>query len=169
MAREDMVKEVLKKTGYHPLEGKGIIVKFAPENLSDQIVRFFSTEYYVMQICEEGLVLVPFSKWTLALEKKVALEIPRTAVRKVTVTEEYLNYRIALDTEDGVISLSAQQAELSEFRSSGLLACGISGVSGGLTGVKHFKVINWHRNNLQRTLEALEKFGFPEFDKGETA
>lgn len=168
MAREDMVKEVLKKAGYHPLDGKGIIVKYAPENLSDQIIQFFSTEYYVMHLCEEALVLVPFSKWTAALEKKVALEIPRSTIRKATVREEYLNYRITLDTEDGVISLTAQQAELSEFRSSGLLAYGISGLSGGLAGAKYFKIENWHRNNLSQTLQALQNFNFQEYDQ-ETA
>ena len=78
-------------------------------------------------------MLVPFSKITLSLKKEVALEIPYESIHKVEVREDMLNYRIELDTDDGLIALSAQQKELSEFRSSGTLAAGISGLNTSAT------------------------------------
>ena len=110
-----------------------------------------------MQMCTDSLVLVPFGKLALDLKKEVALEIPYDRIRKAEVREDLLNYRIELDTEDGLIALSAQQKELSEFRSSGTLAAGISGLSTGLAGAGFLKPENWHRANLDATLEALKE------------
>ena len=40
MAKEAKVWEVIKNAGYEPIENKSIIVSYAPENLSDAIVKF---------------------------------------------------------------------------------------------------------------------------------
>lgn len=157
MATEKKINTILKEAGYNPMEGRAIIVTYAPANLSEKITRFFSNEFFVLQMCENSLVLVPFSKMTLALKKEVALEIPYEAIRKVEVREDMLNYRIELDTDDGLIALSAQQKELSEFRSSGTLAAGISGLNTGAAVSGFLKVENWHRANLDAVLETLKK------------
>lgn len=39
MAKEAKVWEVIKNAGYEPIENKSIIVSYAPENLSDAIVK----------------------------------------------------------------------------------------------------------------------------------
>ena len=139
------------------MEGRAIIVTYAPANLSEKITRFFSNEFFVLQMCENSLVLVPFSKMTLALKKEVALEIPYESIHKVEVKEDMLNYRIELHTDDGMIALSAQQKELSEFRSSGTLAAGMSSLNTGAAVSGFFKVENWHRTNLDAVLETLKK------------
>ena len=96
MASEKKVWEIIRDTGFDPLEDRGIIVKYAPENLSGKIADFFSMEFYVLQLCREELVLVPFSTLTAGLKKEVTLQIPYADIRSVE--------------------------ELSEFRSSGALS-----------------------------------------------
>lgn len=41
MAKEKKVNEIIREAGYDPEEGKAIVVKYAPGNLSDQIAQFF--------------------------------------------------------------------------------------------------------------------------------
>ncbi|KAI4450557.1 hypothetical protein C823_005094 [Eubacterium plexicaudatum ASF492] len=156
MAKEMKVIEMIRKAGYEPREGNTIIVKYAPKNMSEQIVQFFSTEFYILQICKDFVVLMPIINLSWGRKKEVALEIPIEDILNVTVTEEYLNYRIRLETKNGTIDLSAQQKELSEFRSSGTLATGIGALNVGIMGSKSLEKINWHRNNLDQTLEALK-------------
>ena len=55
-----------------------------------------------------------------------------------------------------MIALSAQQKELSEWRHSGTLSVGMSGLGSGIMGSGALKVANWHRSNLDATLEALK-------------
>lgn len=157
MPSEKIVRDVIKEAGFSPIENRSIIVTYAPGNLSEKIVRFFSNEFFVLQMCESSLVLLPFGRMSLMLKKDVALEIPYKNIRKVTIQEDMLNYRIELDTDEGVIALSAQQKELSEFRTSGTLSVGMSGLGSGITGAKYLKVKNWHRSNLDATLEALRQ------------
>lgn len=69
---------------------------------------------------------------------------------KIEVEPAGLNYHLIIDTESGRITLSTQQKELSDFRSSGLL---------GYEGSKNWKRLfmrNWHKENLDATLEALK-------------
>lgn len=160
MASRKKVEEIVRKAGYTPMENRAIVVTYAPANLSDQIARFFSNEFYVLQMCENSLILIPFGKLMLDLKKEVALEIPYDRIHGVEIRENMLNYRIELDTEDGQIALSAQQKELSEFRSSGTLAAGISGLNTGIGGAGFLKEDNWHRTNLDGTLEALKKLAY---------
>ena len=69
MATEKKVFEIIKEAGFEPIEDKGIVVKYAPENLSAKIANFFSMEFYVLQLCKDELVLVPFSTITAGLKK----------------------------------------------------------------------------------------------------
>lgn len=156
MPSEKIVHDILKKAGYSPMKDRSIIVTYAPANLSEKIVRFFSNEFFVLQMCESSLILLPFGRMSFMLKKNVALEIPYKSIRKVDIQEDMLNYRIELDTDDGIIALSAQQKELSEFRTSGTLSVGMSGLGSGITGSKYLKVKNWHRSNLDATLESLK-------------
>ena len=152
MPAEKIVKEIIKDAGYTPMEDRAIIVTYAPANLSEKITRFFSNEFFVLQMCESSLVLLPFGRMSFMLKKNVALEIPYDSIHKVEIREDLLNYRIELDTDDGLIALSAQQKELSEFRTSGTLSVGMSGLGSGIVGPKELKVENWHRSNLDATL-----------------
>lgn len=160
MPAEKIVKEMIKDAGYTPMEDRAIIVTYAPANLSEKITRFFSNEFFVLQMCESSLVLLPFGRMSFMLKKNVALEIPYDSIHKVEIREDLLNYRIELDTDDGLIALSAQQKELSEFRTSGTLSVGMSGLGSGIVGPKELKVENWHRSNLDATLEALKALPF---------
>ena len=56
-----------------------------------------------------------------------------------------LNYQIAIITDTDTIRLTAQQKELSGFRSTGMLAFYNDGL----------KVSNWHKENLDGTLKML--------------
>ena len=87
MASEKKVWEIIRDAGFDPLEDRGIIVKYAPENLSGKIADFFSMEFYVLQLCREELVLVPFSTLTAGLKKEVTLQIPYADIRSVEVRE----------------------------------------------------------------------------------
>lgn len=42
MANEQRVRDILVNAGFEPVEDRGIIVKFAPANLSAAIANFFS-------------------------------------------------------------------------------------------------------------------------------
>lgn len=149
MATEKKVFEIIKEAGFEPIEDKGIVVKYAPENLSAKIANFFSMEFYVLQLCKDELVLVPFSTITAGLKKEVTLQIPYSTIKSVAVTEDMLNYQIAITTDTDTIHLTAQQKELSGFRSTGMLAFYNDGL----------KMSNWHKENLDGTLEALKNIG----------
>lgn len=145
MATEKKVFEVIKEAGFEPIKDKGIIVKYAPENLSAKIANFFSMEFYVLQLCTDELVLVPFSTITAGLKKEVTLQIPYSTIESVEITEDMLNYQIAITTDTDTIRLTAQQKELSDFRSAGVLAFYNEGL----------KMSNWHKENLDGTLKTL--------------
>ncbi len=146
MATERKVWEIIKNAGFEPVADRGIIVKYAPENLSDKIAQFFSMEFYVLQLCKDEMVLVPFSTLTAALKKEVTLQIPYSAVKTVEVREDMLNYQIAITTDTDTIRLTAQQKELSDFRAAGALTFYSEGL----------KMSSWHKENLDATLEALK-------------
>lgn len=122
MASEKTLLTVLAELGLEPLDDRAIVVKFAPENLSAKIARFFSLEFYVLQLCKDKLVLLPFSQLTLALKREVALEIPYSEIQSVSVNEDGLNYRITITTLGDTIRLTTQQKELMGFRTSAMLS-----------------------------------------------
>ena len=150
MPAEKYVTEFVKEAGFTPIPDRAIIVTYAPANMSERIAKFFSNEFFALQMCQDSLVLLPFGRMSLMLKKDVALEIPYHTIRKVEIKEDMLNWRIELDTDEGMIALSAQQKELSE------LSVGMSGLGSGITGSGALKVANWHRSNLDATLEALK-------------
>ena len=144
--------EIIKAAGYEPIENRSIVVSYASSNLSDAIIKFFTEakEFFVLQICREELVLVPYGKISWGLKKEVTMSIPFSDIQKIEVEPAGLNYHLIIDTESGRITLSTQQKELSDFRSSGLL---------GYEGSKNWKrffMRNWHKENLDATLEALK-------------
>lgn len=150
MASEKTLLTVLAELGLEPLDDRAIVVKFAPENLSAKIPRFFSMEFYVLQLCKDKLVLLPFSQLTLALKREVALEIPYSEIQSVSVDEDGLNYRITITTLDDTIRLTAQQKELMGFRTSAMLSWdGIKFIYGSDD--------TWHGRNLDATLADLAK------------
>ncbi|HIV51939.1 MAG TPA: hypothetical protein H9748_00415 [Candidatus Mediterraneibacter norwichensis] len=146
MAKEAKVWEIIREAGFEPIENKSIIVSYAPANLSDAIVRFLgvSTEFFALQICRDELVLVSFGRLDWGLKKDAALVIPFSEIMDVEIKDAALNYHITIRTEKDVITLSAQQKELSALRSSGMLG-------GSLTEG------NWHSENLDSTLQMLQE------------
>lgn len=152
MASEKTLLTVLAELGLEPLDDRAIVVKFAPENLSAKIARFFSLEFYVLQLCKDKLVLLPFSQLTLALKREVALEIPYSEIQSVSVNEDGLNYLVTITTLDDTIRLTAQQKELMVFRTSAMLSWdGIKFIYGSDD--------TWHGRNLDATLAELAKLG----------
>ena len=103
-----------------------------------------SNEFFVIQICADELVLVPFSKMTRVLKKEVALEIPFDTIEDIQVAASGLNYIITIRTAQDELRLSAQQKELSDLRLTGILANEELGK-------------NWHKKNLDETLQALKE------------
>ncbi len=150
MATERKILEILREAGFDPIEDRGIVVKYAPENLSARLAQFFSMEFYALQLCRRELVLLPFSALTAGIRREVALRLPYDEIRRVTVSEDLLNYRIAIETGEGAVTLTAQQKELSDLRTAGML----SFYSEGLLSVS-----SWHRENLDATLQALQALG----------
>lgn len=145
MANTKRMNNILEKIGFEPEEGKMIVVTYAPENLSDRIRKLLWNNFYALSLCEESIVLIPFSAYWMDAKKEVALELPYSAIRSVNVKESGLNYRIDIQLENEVISLMTQQAELSDFRMSGMYS------------LEDWSFVhNWHKNNLKGTLEALE-------------
>lgn len=149
MATEVSVYEVMKQLGYTPIEDKCIVVKYAPANLSAKLMDFFSIEYYVLQLCENELVLAPFKMISWDIKKEVTLSLPKAAIKSVTVTEDAMNYRIDIQTETDTVSLSAQQKEASFLRSSGTLASEYT-LMGSIKS-------NWHAENLDGVLADLKQ------------
>ena len=142
------VQKFTREAGYKPLEDRCIIVKYAPENLSEQITAFFNSEFYVLQMCEHEIILLPFNTTWGNLRKDVSLVLPYGDIQCVELKDDMLNTVITIRTESDTIRLTTQQAELSDLRSSGIYASIYSGF---------FK--NWHKENLDGTLKALAELG----------
>ena len=152
MAREDKIWEYVREAGYQPLEKRCIIVKPAPDNLSEKIVSFLKTmiecEFCALQMCEHELIMLPFdSMWTY-LKKEASLVLPYKEIQSVTLEDDLLNTMIVIHTEDDEIRLTTQQKALSDLRVSSLYATQFAG------GYK-----NWHKENIDDTLKALTALG----------
>lgn len=156
MPAEKFVHDFVKEAGFDPIPDRAIIVTYAPATLSEKVAKFFSNEFFALQMCKDSLVLLPFGRMSYSLKKDVALEIPYASIHNVAVTEDLFNWRIELDTDEGLIALSAQQKELNALRTSGTLSVGMSGYGSGVTREGITKKDNWHRANLDATLAALK-------------
>ena len=146
-----MSKEVQKfihQAGYQPLVDRCIIVKYAPKNLSEQIPAFFKAEFYVLQMCEHEIVLLPFNRVWRYLCKDVSLVLPYEDIQLVELEDVKFNTVITIRTRSDTIRLTAQQAALSGLRCSGRYAVLYAG---------SFR--NWHKDNMDGTLKALTELG----------
>ena len=85
MAKE--VQKFIQEAGYQPLEDRCIIVKYAPANLSEQVTAFFKAEFYVLQMCEHEIVLLPFNRAWHYLHKDVSLVLPYGDIQSVELEE----------------------------------------------------------------------------------
>ena len=150
MASTKRIIQVLERLGFEPEENKSIVVSYAPVNLSDKIRKLFFNNFYSFSLCKESIVMLPFSTMWADVKKEVALELPYSSILGIEVEEDGLSYRIdiKMEDEDEVISLMAQQGELSELRSSGAYS------------LEDWTCTNtWHKNNLKETLKALKEIG----------
>lgn len=149
MAREERVWEYAVDTGFTPLEDRCIIVKGAAGDLSEKIVRFFETcDVAVLQMCENELILLPFSPLWATLERDVTLVVPYEDIESVKLVDDLLNVIIDIETRGDAVRLTTQQKELSDIRLSGIYATQYAG------GFK-----NWHAENVNLTLQALSELG----------
>lgn len=149
------INEISRELGFEPQEGKCIIVKFLPPNLSARLVDFFVGDFYVLQICKDEIILLPFSKITMTmvikLKKEAAFVIPKKEIEKVEIDKDGFNYSITITTNSDTLTLTAQQKEMSDFRSSGGLASEFSWTGQGKK--------NWHVDNLDAVLNELKELG----------
>lgn len=148
MAKEIKILENMKELGFQPVNNTAILVKYDAPNLSAKIVDFFNFEYYVLQICETELVLIPFSKMTGLLKKEVTLDIPLVTISSVEVETKGLDYKITIRSQEGDIQLTTQQKELADFRISSSYA------NDSFLGLGSK---NWHKENLENTLSKLKE------------
>ena len=148
MEKVSTVNQFVQKAGYQPLEGRCIIVKYAPKNLSEQIPAFFKEDFYVLQMCEHEIVLLPFNRAWHYLRKDVSLVLPYGDIQSVELEDVKFNTVITIRTRSDTIRLTAQQAALSGLRCSGHYAVLYAG---------SFK--NWHKENLDGTLAELKGLG----------
>ena len=148
MAREETVWEYTRQAGYEPLEDRCIIVKYAPNNLSERITAFFNWELYALQMCKHEVILLPFDPAWANLRKDVSLVLPYKDISSVELADDLLNTVITIHTTTDDIRLTTQQKELSDQRSSGIYAAQLAG------GIK-----NWHKENIDGTLRALAELG----------
>lgn len=148
MAKEIKILENMKELGFQPVNKTAILVKYDAPNLSAKIVDFFNFEYYVLQICETELVLIPFSKMTGLLKKEVTLDIPLVTISSVEVETKGLDYKITIRSQEGDIQLTTQQKELADFRISSSYA------NDSFLGLGSK---NWHKENLENTLSKLKE------------
>lgn len=152
MASEEKVSQYTRQAGYQPLDDRCIIVKPAPGDLSEKIVSFFKSivhcDLCVLQMCEHELILLPFDPAWASLQEDVSLALPYGDILSVELEDDLLNTVITIRTGEDVIRLTTQQKALSDWRMSGLNATQFAG------GVK-----NWHKENVEGTLKALQALG----------
>ena len=142
------VQKFIREAGYQPLVDRCIIVKYAPKNLSEQIPAFFKAEFYVLQMCEHEIVLLPFNTTWGNLRKDISLVLPYEDIQSVELEDVKFNTVITIRTRSDTIRLTAQQAALSGLRCSGRYAVLYAG---------SFR--NWHKDNMDGTLKALTELG----------
>ena len=108
----------------------------------------FRSDVAVLQMCENELILLPFSPLWATLERDVTLVVPYEDIESVKLVDDLLNVIIDIETRGGAVRLTTQQKELSDIRLSGIYATQYAG------GFK-----NWHAENVNLTLQALSELG----------
>lgn len=147
MENTSKVMEAVLKVGYKPKERRAIVVKYQGDNVVESVVKTVFPSFYVLQICEDEILLLPFSNWDQMLKAKVHIAIPYKDIVNIDVESSMLNYNIEIKTKDEDIKLNTQKSELSGLRLSGLLAC----INDSFFGNR-----NWHGEDLDDTLEELK-------------
>ena len=119
MAHENKIKEYAQQAGYQPLEGRCILVRPAPDNLSEKIFSFFKSfmecDMCVLQMCGNELIFLPFHRAWGSLRKDVSLVLPYGEIQSVALEDDLLNTIITIRTDDDEIRLTTQQAALSDL------------------------------------------------------
>ncbi len=101
-------------------------------------------------------VLIPVDAMSTGLKKEIALQLFYSSIQSVEITEQGMNYVIAITTDTDAIRLLAQKKELSELRSSGTLTTEQSFLNIGIMGMQHIETLNWHKQNIDSTLQMLK-------------
>lgn len=143
MKKEQKIDNIVEELGFVPIVDKRIVVTLLGENLSAKVVNTLNPTFYMLQVCENEIILIPYSTISLMIKKEIELNIPIASIKGIEVSEKGFNYEVKIETDNNLYMLSAQQKELSDFRSTGLLA------------YKSWTQ-NWHANNLDETLEYLK-------------
>ena len=94
MASESKIQKFTQEAGYEALEGRCIIVRPAPDNLSEKIVSFLKSlvecDMCVLQMCENELILLPFAPVWTSLRKEATLVLPYEDIESVELADDLL-------------------------------------------------------------------------------
>ena len=92
MAHENKIKEYAQQAGYQPLEGRCILIRPAPDNLSEKIFSFFKSfmecDMCVLQMCGNELIFLPFHRAWGSLRKDVSLVLPYGEIQSVALEDD---------------------------------------------------------------------------------
>lgn len=81
----------------------------------------------VLQTCKDELILLPFDPLWANLRKDTSLVLSYREIQSVELADDLLNTVITIHSEEDDTRLTTQQKELSDLRTSGLLASQYAG------------------------------------------
>ncbi|MGY3751156.1 hypothetical protein [Vagococcus acidifermentans] len=153
MAKEkDIIKE-LKTLGYDPIPNSCILVRYGDgqDGVLSKVLKVLRNgvtpdQLLFLQICANELVLVPLG-WKKLIDSEQLIEIPLEVIQTVSVKSDGINYRITIKTADDWIALNAPKPEFEFFRGKTFV----------FAQEDFFGQKNWHVDNFQKTLRALEE------------
>lgn len=147
--KEKKVEDFFMEAGFDAVENECILVQYAPKNLSDAVKKIFCNKFLVLQVCKGSLVIaniIADGLWALALGEEDILKIPFSEIKNIDLEESGFNYHLTIETGQDSLRFSIQQGELSNWRSSGMVTTPFG-----------LDKDNWHKHNLDRTLDALKE------------
>lgn len=147
--KEKKVEDFFMEAGFDAVENECILVQYAPKNLSDAVKKIFCNKFLVLQVCRDSLVIaniIADGLWALALGEEDILKIPFSEIKNIDLEESGFNYHLTIETGQDSLRFSIQQGELSNWRSSGMVTTPFG-----------LDKDNWHKHNLDRTLDALKE------------
>lgn len=147
--KEKKVEDFFMEAGFDAVENECILVQYAPKNLSDAVKKIFCNKFLVLQVCRDSLVIaniIADGLWALALGEDDILKIPFSEIKNIDLEESGFNYHLTIETGQDSLRFSIQQGELSNWRSSGMVTTPFG-----------LDKDNWHKHNLDRTLNALKE------------